>query len=75
MANDVGSIQNVVTSTVSNVLSNSVVFISTLVAMFILSWEIALVSIATVPVFALLSKTVGARRRAVSAEASRRRQT
>lgn len=69
VANDVGSIQNVVTSTVSNVLSNSVVFISTLVAMFILSWEIALVSIATVPVFALLSKTVGARRRAVSAEA------
>ncbi|MCY3660384.1 MAG: ABC transporter ATP-binding protein [Caldilineaceae bacterium] len=69
VANDVGSIQNVVTSTVSNVLSNSVVFISTLVAMFILSWEIALVAIATVPVFALLSKTVGARRRAVSAEA------
>lgn len=68
VANDVGGVQNVVTSTVSNVLSNSVIFISTLIAMFILSWQLALVSIAMVPIFAALSKTVGARRRAVSAE-------
>ncbi len=71
VANDVGSIQNVVTGTVSNVLSNSVIFISTLVAMFILSWEITLASMAIVPLFGLLSRTVGARRRAVSAEAQK----
>ena len=67
VANDVGGVQNVVSGTVSNVLSNSVIFISTLVAMFILSWELTLVSMGTVPIFALISKYVGARRRAVSA--------
>ena len=67
VANDVGGVQNVVSSTVSNVLSNSVIFISTLVAMFILSWELTVVSMCTVPIFALISKFVGARRRAASA--------
>ena len=68
VANDVGGVQNVVTSTVSNVLSNTVIFISTLIAMLILSWQLTLVAIGMVPIFAVLSKTVGARRRAVSAE-------
>ncbi len=66
VANDVGGVQNVVSSTVSNVLSNSVIFISTLIAMFVLSWELTLVSMGTVPIFALISKFVGARRRAAS---------
>jgi len=71
VANDVGGVQNVVSSTVSNVLSNSVIFISTLVAMFILSWELTVVSMFTVPIFALVSKFVGARRRAASARTQR----
>ena len=69
IASDVGGVQTVVTSTVSNVLSNSVIFISTLIAMLILSWELTLVAVGTVPVFALLSRAVGKRRRAVAAEA------
>ncbi|MSQ06556.1 MAG: ABC transporter ATP-binding protein [Dehalococcoidia bacterium] len=68
ISDDVGGVQEVVTSTVSNVLSNSVIFISTLIAMLILSWELTLVSMGTVPIFVLISKKVGARRRAVSAE-------
>ena len=71
IASDVGGVQTVVTSTVSNVLSNTVIFISTLVAMLILSWELTAVAVGTVPVFALMSRAVGARRRAVSAEAQR----
>ena len=71
IANDVGGVQTVVTDTVSNVISNVVIFISTLVAMLVLSWELTLVAIGTVPVFALLSRTVGTRRRAVSAEVQR----
>ena len=71
VANDVGGVQNVVSGTVSNVLSNSVIFISTLIAMFILSWELTLVSMCTVPIFALISKFVGARRRAASARTQR----
>ena len=71
IANDVGGVQSVVTGTVSNVLSNTVIFISTLIAMLVLSWELTLVAVGTVPVFALVSRVVGARRRAVTAEAQK----
>ena len=68
VANDVGGIQRVVTTTVSEILSNGVIVISTMVAMFILSWQLTLVAIGTVPIFAVLTEMVGARRRAVTAE-------
>lgn len=71
IANDVGGVQTVVTDTVSNVISNVVIFLSTLVAMLVLSWQLTLVAVGTVPVFALLSRTVGTRRRAVAAEVQR----
>ena len=71
IANDVGGIQNVVTNTLSSVLSNIVVVISTLVAMAILSWQLTIVSVAIVPVFILLSTAVGERRRRVTAEAQK----
>ena len=71
IANDVGGVQTVVTDTVSNVISNVVIFLSTLVAMLVLSWQLTLVAIGTVPIFALLSRTVGTRRRAVAAEVQR----
>ncbi len=71
IANDVGGVQNVVTNTASNVLSNTVIVISTLVAMTILSWQLTLVAVGTVPVFFLLTKVVGERRRAVTAESQK----
>ena len=71
IANDVGGVQNIVTGTVSNVLSNTVIFVSTLVAMLVLSWELTLVAVGSVPLFALMSTAVGARRRAVTAEAQK----
>ena len=69
IANDVGGIQNVVTNTMSSVLSNIVIFVSTLIAMTLLSWQLTLVCVATIPVFFLLSLAVGKRRRLVTAEA------
>ena len=69
IANDVGGIQNVVTNTMSSVLSNIVIFVSTLVAMTILSWQLTLVCVGTIPIFFLLSLVVGKRRRRVTAEA------
>jgi ATP-binding cassette subfamily B protein len=68
VANDVGGVQNVVTTTVTDVLSNSVIFLSTIIAMVILSWQLTLVAVGVVPLFALLTKTVGERRRAVSSQ-------
>ena len=71
VANDVGGVQRVVTNTVSDVLSNSVILISTVIAMLVLSWELTVVAVATAPVFFAISRVVGARRRAVAAEAQR----
>ncbi len=71
IANDVGGIQNVVTNTLSSVMSNVVIVISTLVAMTVLSWQLAVVSVVTVPFFFLLSAFVGERRRRVTAEAQK----
>jgi ATP-binding cassette subfamily B protein len=68
VANDVGGVQNVVTSTVTNVISNVVILISTVVAMAVLSWQLTLVALGVVPLFIFWTKSVGRRRRAVSAE-------
>ena len=68
VANDVGGVQRVVTNTVSDVLSNCVILISTLIAMLVLSWELTVVAVGTAPFFFFLSKMVGAKRRAVAAE-------
>ena len=69
VSNDVMGVQTVVTSTVSDTIANSVILTSTLVAMVILSWQLTLVAIAMAPIFFVLTKFVGARRRAVTAKA------
>src|SRR6201982_270292 len=63
LANDVGGVQSVVTTTASTILANVVIFISTIVAMIILSWQLTIVAVITVPAFFWLAKLVGARRR------------
>jgi ATP-binding cassette, subfamily B, bacterial len=66
LANDVGGVQTVVTTTASSILANVVIFISTVVAMVILSWQLTIVALITVPAFFWLTKTVGERRRQVA---------
>jgi ATP-binding cassette, subfamily B, bacterial len=69
LTNDVGGVQTVVTSTLSDILSNTVIMLSALVAMAVLSWPLTLLTLVTMPVFAWLSKLVGERRRRVTSEA------
>jgi ATP-binding cassette, subfamily B, bacterial len=66
LANDVGGVQTVVTTTASTILANVVIFVSTIVAMIILSWQLTIVAVITVPAFFWLTKAVGDRRRRVS---------
>jgi ATP-binding cassette, subfamily B, bacterial len=68
LANDVGGVQTVVTSTASSILSNVVTVTSSLVAMVVLSWELTVVSLVLVPLFVFLTWRVGRVRRAVTAE-------
>src|SRR6266540_2338614 len=66
LANDVGGLQTVITDTASTILANGVILLSTLVAMLLLSWQLTLLSLAMLPLFAWLTRAVG--RRQVSAE-------
>jgi ATP-binding cassette subfamily B protein len=68
LANDVGGVQTVVTSTASSILSNVVTVTSSLVAMVVLSWQLTVVSLILVPLFVFLTWRVGRARRAVTAE-------
>ena len=66
LSNDVEGVQEVLTDTASSILSNITTVVSTLVVMFILSWELTVLSLAVMPVFLVLSRKVGRVRREVS---------
>lgn len=68
ITNDVGGVQGAVTSTLSNILSNSVTFVSAIVAMLLLSIPLTLLSLAMVPFFVIATRMVGRRREAFTAE-------
>jgi ATP-binding cassette subfamily B protein len=68
LSNDVGGVQGVLTDTASSLLSNVATALSTLVAMFILSWQLTLLSLAILPLFLGLSRKVGKVRREVSGQ-------
>jgi ATP-binding cassette, subfamily B, bacterial len=67
LSNDVGGVQAVVTDTASGVLSSIVIVISTVVAMLLLSWQLTLLSLGTLPFFFWLTQRVGRARREVAA--------
>ena len=71
LANDVSSTQLVLTDTVVNILSSVTVVAAALAAMIILSWELTLVAVCTMPIFAFLSKMVGERRRRLTRQVQR----
>lgn len=56
---DVQGAQQAFTSTLSNVVGNVVGVTATLVAMFVLSWQITLLSLVLLPLFVLPAKFVG----------------
>ncbi|MFL5895884.1 MAG: ABC transporter ATP-binding protein [Thermoleophilaceae bacterium] len=68
IANDIGGIDNVVTNTATSIVSNSTTVIATVVAMFLLDWRLAAFSLALLPVFVVLTRRVGAVRRALAAQ-------
>jgi ATP-binding cassette subfamily B protein len=68
ITNDVGGVQGAVTTTLSNILSNGVTFISAIVAMLLLSVPLTLLSLAMVPFFVVATRMVGKRRAAFTRE-------
>ena len=68
IANDIGGIENVVTSTATSVLSNVTTVLATVVAMLLLDWRLAAFALALLPLFVWLTKRVGDERKKVAAE-------
>jgi ATP-binding cassette, subfamily B, bacterial len=66
ISNDIGGVDNVLTSTATSVMSTITTIAATVIAMFLLDWELALFSLALMPVFVLLTRRVGAQRRAIT---------
>ena len=62
LSSDVSSAQNAVTSSLSSILSNGITFVSALIAMFVLSWQLTVVTLLAVPLFVLATRAIGGRR-------------
>src|SRR5690242_5145751 len=66
IANDIGGVQNVVTSTATSIVSSVTTVVATIVAMVALSWQLSLFAFALIPLFVLLTRRVGNERRKIA---------
>jgi len=72
VVNDIGSMQSVVTSTATSIASNLTTVAGTLVAMLLLSWQLALVTLVVLPPAVILTRQVARMRYAVTAARQRK---
>jgi ATP-binding cassette subfamily B protein len=66
--NDVIGAQRALTSTLGSVVSNAIVLLTTLVAMFLLDWRLTIVALVLLPLFIVPAKRVGRRMQALTRE-------
>ncbi|HEY4277784.1 MAG TPA: ABC transporter ATP-binding protein [Conexibacter sp.] len=67
ISNDIGGIDNVVTSTATSIASNVTTVIATIVAMTLLDWRLAAFSLVLLPFFVWLTRRVGQERKRITA--------
>src|SRR5918997_3662951 len=68
IANDIGGVQGVVTTTATSIVSNATTVLAAVMAMFLLDWRLAAFSLALIPVFVLLARGVGEQRRRITTD-------
>jgi ATP-binding cassette subfamily B protein len=66
ISNDIGGVQNVVTTTATSIASNVTTVVATMIGMLVLNWTLALFAFALIPLFALLTRRVGNERRRIA---------
>ena len=66
IVNDIGSMQSVVTSTATSVAANVTVVIGTAIAMVVLDWRLALISLLVLPPAVLTTRRVARMRHAIT---------
>ncbi len=67
IANDIGGVQTVVTTTATSIVSNVTTVLATTVAMAVLDWRLTLASFAILPLFVWMTRRVGRVRKALAA--------
>ena len=72
IANDIGGLDNVVTTTATSIAQNATTVIAAVVAMCILDWQLAVISLIFLPLFVWLTRRVGKARRKITTEQQRR---
>jgi ATP-binding cassette, subfamily B, bacterial len=65
IANDIGGIDDVVTSTATSTFSSVTTVLATVIAMFALSWVLAAFSLCVLPLFVWITRRVGNERRRI----------
>jgi ATP-binding cassette, subfamily B, bacterial len=68
LSSDVSGVQQVVTDTATSIVSNLATAISTIVAMWLISWQMTLISLGLLPIFLFITYKVGEARREVKTE-------
>jgi len=68
IANDIGGVQNVVTSTATSIVSNATTVLTTIAAMILLDWRLAAFSLVLLPFFVWLTRRVGAERKRITSK-------
>jgi ATP-binding cassette subfamily B protein len=68
IANDIGGVQNVVTSTATSIVSNVTTVVATIVAMLLLDWRLAVFSLVLLPFFVWLTRRVGNERKRITSK-------
>ncbi len=71
IANDIGGLDNVVTTTATTIAQNATTVIAAIIAMCLLDWRLALISLVFVPLFVWLTRRVGKMRRKITSEQQR----
>jgi ATP-binding cassette subfamily B protein len=68
IANDIGGVQTVVTTTATSIVSNVTTVLATIVAMFLLDWRLAVFSLGLLPFFVFLTRRVGRQRKLITTD-------
>ncbi|MCW3039419.1 MAG: transporter ATP-binding protein [Solirubrobacterales bacterium] len=68
IANDIGGVQNVVTTTATSIVSNVTTVLAVVVAMVILDWRLAAFSLVLLPFFVALTRRVGNERKRITTQ-------
>jgi ATP-binding cassette subfamily B protein len=68
IANDIGGVQNVVTTTATSIVSNVTTVLAVTIAMIVLDWRLATFSLILLPFFVYLTRRVGNERKRITTQ-------